>query len=74
MKIRLKFGKNPYANRFTCSRCRREFEAGGFLLRIEHAETIVDVPICDVCFETGSLYESMIDLSTHHAAHPIRRA
>jgi len=74
MKIRLKFGKNPYSNRFTCSYCRREFEAGGFFLRIEHKENIVDVPICQICFETGDSYESMIDLSTHHAAHPIGRA
>ncbi len=46
MKIRVKFGRNPYSNRFACSHCRREFESGGFFLRFEHEEIIVDIPVC----------------------------
>ena len=74
MRIRVKFGMNPYSNRFTCSFCRQEFEVGGFFLRIEHAGNIVDVQICPACFETGDSYEGFLDLTRHHAAHPIGRA
>ena len=74
MKIRLKFGKNPYSNLFTCSFCRREFDAGGFFLRLEHDGNIIDAPVCRDCFESGDSYEAMIDLSAHNAAHPIKRA
>ncbi|MFC1474804.1 hypothetical protein ACFLQK_02055 [bacterium] len=74
MKIRLKFGKNPYSNRFTCSFCGNEFESGGFFLRIEYRGSIVDIPICPQCYDSGTLYEGMIDLTAHNAAHPIGRA
>jgi len=74
MKIRVKFGKNPYSNRFTCSFCRREFESGGFFLRVEYRGNIVDVPICPACFDSETTFEDFIDLSRHNTAHPIRRA
>ncbi len=74
MKIRVKLGKNLYSNRFTCSFCRREFETGGFFLRIEHDGNIVDVPICNMCFESGDTFEGLVDLSRHHSSHPIGRA
>lgn len=74
MKIRVKFGRNPYSNRFACSHCRREFEAGGFFLRIEHEGIIVDIPVCGECFGTGELYEAILDLTENHTAHPISRA
>jgi hypothetical protein len=74
MRIRVKFGKNPYSNRFTCSFCRREFEDGGFFLRVEYADVIVDVPICPTCFDSGVTFEGLVDLSAHNAAHPIGRA
>jgi len=74
MKIRVKFGKNPYGNRFTCSFCGSAFESGGFYLRLEYRGNIVDIPICPRCYETNALYEGMIDLTAHHEAHPIGRA
>lgn len=74
MRIRVKFGKNPYGNIFSCSYCRNIFESGGFILRIEYAANIIDIPVCSACFEKGDLFEGMIDLVHHHAAHPIRRA
>jgi hypothetical protein len=63
MKIRVKFGKNPYNNRFTCGHCRKPFERGGFFLRLEHGGQVVDIPVCPRCFESGDLLEGMIDLS-----------
>lgn len=74
MKIRVKFGKNPYSNQFTCSHCGRKFGGGGLFLRIEHSGTVVDIPLCAACVEETALYEGMIDLSAHNAAHPIGRA
>jgi hypothetical protein len=74
MRIRVKLGKNPYSNRFTCSFCRREFEAGGFFLRVEYRGNIVDVPICPTCFDSGTTFEGLLDLTRHHLAHPIRHA
>jgi len=71
MKIRVKFGKNPYSNRFTCGHCREPFERGGFILRIEHDGKLIDIPVCSRCFETSALFEGMIDLSAHNASHPI---
>jgi hypothetical protein len=74
MKIRVKFGKNPYNNRFTCSFCGTAFESGGFFVRMEYSGNIVDIPICPACFDEDTLYEGMIDLAAHNAAHPIGRA
>ena len=74
MRIRVKFGKNPYSNRFTCSHCGRTFDSGGFFMRIEYRGSIVDIPLCSACVEETSFFEGMIDLSDHHAAHPIGRA
>jgi hypothetical protein len=71
MKIRVKFGKNPYSNSFTCGHCREPFERGGFILRIEYDGKLVDIPVCPRCFDVGYLYEGFIDLSRHHASHPI---
>jgi len=74
MRIRVKFGENPYSNRFTCSHCGRAFESGGFFMRIECCEKIVDIPVCCACVEETAFFEGMVDLSDHHAAHPIERA
>jgi len=74
MRIRVKFGKNPYSNNFACSHCGQRFDRGGFFLRIEYRGILVDIPICAKCYATDALYEGMIDLTTHHSAHPIRRA
>jgi len=74
MKIRVKFGMNPYSNNFTCASCGKSFNSGGFILRLEHAGTVVDIPVCAGCFDAGDLFESMVDLSRHLACHPIRRA
>ncbi len=74
MQIRVKFGRNPYGNRFTCSFCGSAFESGGFFMRLEYAGIIVDIPICSKCYERDSLYEGIIDLSAHHSSHPIRLA
>ena len=71
MKIRVKFGKNPYGNNFTCAFCGRSFDAGGFYMRLEYCGNVVDIPICSQCFEAGDLFEGMIDLSAHSASHPI---
>jgi len=74
MKIRVKFGMNPYSNRFICSFCGSAFESGGFILRLEHAGILVDIPVCVECYGTGDLFESVVDLSEHHTSHPIGRA
>lgn len=74
MRIRVKFGMNPYSNNFTCSSCGDSFNSGGFILRLEHAGKIVDIPVCAGCYKTGVLFEGMIDLSEHHTSHPIGRA
>ncbi len=74
MKIRVKFGNNPYDNCFSCSRCGSSFESGGFILRIEHSGTVVDIPICSECFDKGDLFEGLIEIDRHHTAHPIGRA
>ncbi len=71
MKIRVKFGKTPYGNNFTCAFCGRSFDTNGFYMRLEYCGKVVDIPICSQCFETGDLFEGMIDLSRHHASHPI---
>ena len=63
MQIRVKFGKNPYSNQFICSHCGREFSGGGFFLRIEYRGNLVDIPICPACFDEGTLYEGMVDLT-----------
>ena len=74
MRIRVKFGKNPYSNDFACSHCGQRFRSGGFFLRIEYHGKVVDIPICAECYATDALYEGMIDLTAHNAAHPIGRA
>ena len=71
MKIRVKFGKNPYSNKFTCGHCREPFERGGFILRLEYHGNVVDIPVCPECYEKRDLFESVVDLSRHHASHPI---
>ena len=71
MKIRVKFGKNPYSNNFICGHCREPFELGGFFIRLEHGGQVVDIPVCPRCWESGDLLEGMIDLSVHNASHPI---
>ena len=70
MKIRVKFGKNTYSNRFVCGRCREPFERGGFILRIEHDGQIVDIPVCPRCYDAGGLFVGLVDLSRHHSCHP----
>ena len=71
MKIRVKFGKNPYSNSFTCGHCREPFERGGFILRLEYQDNVVDIPVCQRCYEADTLFEGCIDLSRHNASHPI---
>jgi len=39
MKIRVKFGKNPYGNNFTCALCRCSFDANGFYMSWNTAAT-----------------------------------
>ena len=74
MKIRVKLGKNPYSNNFTCSFCGRSFDSGGFYMRLEHGGNVVDIPVCQGCYEKGDLFEGTVDLSRHHAAHPVQLA
>ena len=74
MEIRVKFGRNPYNNRFTCSFCGCAFESGGFFMRLEYAGSIVDIPICSGCYGRESLFEGDIDLSANRSSHPIGRA
>jgi hypothetical protein len=71
MKIRVKFGRNPYSNRFTCSHCRRGFSANGLILRIEYISSVIDIPICPDCAETYDLFEGIINLDKHSPSHPI---
>ena len=71
MKIRVKFGMNPYDNIFICGRCREPFERGGFFIRFEHDGHVVDIPVCARCCAAGDLFEGLIDLSAHSASHPI---
>jgi hypothetical protein len=71
MKIRVKFGLNPYDNSFICGRCREPFERGGLFVRLEHGGNVVDIPVCSRCVESGGLFEGVIDLSAHSASHPI---
>lgn len=56
MKIRVKFGKNPYGNDFTCAACRRSFSTGGFFLRLECRGNVVDIPVCRGCYDAGDLF------------------
>lgn len=74
MKIRIKFGKNPYSNKFICAFCGCEFVSGGFIIRLEHAGIIVDIPMCQDCIDFDSLYEGMIDMSQHSTSHKIGTA
>ena len=71
LRIRVKFGKNPYSNEFTCSRCGHRFSNGGFFMRIEYAGTLIDIPVCPACWGNEELFEGMIELDNHEAAHPI---
>lgn len=71
MKILVKFGRNPYSNRFTCGHCRQEFSAQGLILRIEHISSVVDIPICPDCTQTYDLFEGIINLDKHDPSHPI---
>lgn len=69
--IRVKFGKNPYSQTFKCGHCRDEFEKSGFFLRLEYDGKVIDIPICERCFESGDMVEGMIDLTKHSMSHPI---
>ncbi|HPI77655.1 MAG TPA: hypothetical protein PLK80_13055 [bacterium] len=68
MKIRVKFGKNPYSNRFTCGRCREPFERGGFFVGSNTAAMLWTYR----CVRgVSNRAEGVIDLSAHSASHPI---
>ena len=75
--VRIKMGKNPYSQEFTCSKCRKEWDNDktrkeSFFLRLEVDGMIIDFPICPKCFEEGYLLEvGNIDISKHHTSHPI---
>lgn len=71
MKIRVKFGNNPYDNRFVCGRCREPFERGGLFLRLEYDGRVVDIPVCPRCCAVDGLFEGFVDLSEHCVSHPI---
>ena len=59
--IRVKFGPDPYAQEFTCAHCGRTFSRGGFFLRVEEQDNIVDVPVCPDCHDAGLLFEGRLD-------------
>lgn len=77
ISLRVKMGKNPYSQEFTCSKCRKEWDNDktrkkSFFLRLEVDGMIIDFPICPKCFEEGYLLEvGNIDISKHHTSHPI---
>ena len=70
-RVRVKFGKNPYAQEFTCAHCRKPFTHGGLLLRVDFESHIVDVPICPACNEGADLFEGLLDVTRHNRSHPI---
>ena len=70
-RIRLKFGRNPYHQRFTCASCRRTFERGGFFIRIQCQENTVDFPLCQACLDDDRMYETMVDLGKHNTSYPV---
>ena len=70
-QVRVKFGPNPYAQGFVCARCRRRFERGGFFLRVEANASVVDVPVCQVCWGKGDLLEGVLDMTKHNPSHSV---
>ena len=69
--LRLKFGRNPYTSEFVCAHCRRRFTGGGLYARLEHAGTLVDIPVCAECERKFGLFEGELDLGQETASHPI---
>jgi hypothetical protein len=69
--IRLKFGRNPYTNAFTCAKCQGRFDRGGLCVRLEFAGRTVDVPVCPACERTYGLFEGTVDLDADNLSHPI---
>jgi hypothetical protein len=69
--LRLKFGRNPYTSELACAHCRRRFAGSGLYARLEHANKIVDVPVCPVCVRRFGLFEGEIDLGRDSASRPI---
>jgi hypothetical protein len=69
--LRLKFGRSPYTSELVCAQCRRRFAGGGLYARLEHAEKLVDVPICPECERQYGLFEGEIDLDRDEPSHPI---
>ena len=72
--LRVKVGRNPYANRLTCAYCRTEYERGGLWLRLELDGRVVDTPLCGACLDAGHLYEAMVNFAEHNPSHPLRLA
>ena len=70
-RVRVKFGKNPYAQEFTCAHCRKPFTRGGLLLRVESESRIVDVPVCPACNAGADLFARLLDVRRRSRSHPI---
>ena len=70
-RIRVKFGRNPYAQEFACARCRRPFSGGGLFLRVESGGSVVDAPVCPGCCGMADLFEGVLDLSKSDRSHPV---
>jgi len=69
--LRIKFGPNPYGNKFTCSYCRTEFDKEGLWLRLEQTGIIIDMPLCRDCLAAGNLYETIVTFDKHHPSFPL---
>jgi hypothetical protein len=81
LKIRIKFGINPFSQRFICSYCRKEFEklklpdgyipdSKSLFLKLEVNGEIMDFPICYDCSPKG-LFETKTVIIKNNASHQI---
>lgn len=77
IKLRVKFGFNPYSMPFRCAKCGKEWDNyyhihKGLFLRIEVNGKIIDFPICPKCSEEKNLLETRtIDTTQDNPSHPI---
>lgn len=72
--LRVKFGRNPYSNDLTCAFCRESYAKGGFWLRLEQNEIVVDLPVCQACWSRGELFETLVTFDRHETSHPVSLA
>jgi len=70
-RVRVKFGKNPYAQEFTCAHCSKPFTHGGLLLRADFESRNFDVPICPACNAGADLFERLLDVRRRSRSRPI---